>query len=91
MTQINIVQQASGVTKLQLANGIDFEYENLSLRVQGQSFINKVDEVFIYLGHCDVENNAVGLGAHHILQGAGDKHFLINNKYFESNFKPKEG
>jgi hypothetical protein len=87
MIEIRKVQQASGVTKLQLANKIDFEYKNLSLGVLAQSFINKGDEVFTYLGHCDVESNAIGEGAHHILQGAGDKHFLINNESFDLNFK----
>ncbi len=88
MVEINIVQQKSGETKLQLANGIDFEHKNLALGLPAQNFINfKNNDVYNYLGSCEVENESIGLGAHHILEGANQRHFLVNDESFTANFQ----
>lgn len=88
MTEINIVQQQSGEAKLQLVNGIDFEYRNLTMGIPAQSFQNSLNQVFNYIGSCEVENKTIGLGTHYIIEGKNDRHYLIKVESFEANFKP---
>lgn len=91
MVEINIVQEVSGVAKLQLINGIDFDYRNLTLGIPAQSFENSLNEVFNYIGSCEIVNETIGLGPHHIIEGKDDRHYLIKVESFEANFKPVTG
>ena len=72
---------------LKLLNRVTFEYNNLSINQAGELWQNKYStEVYTFIGSCNVENEAIGVGVNYILRDTQGANWLVSKKGFEVNF-----
>lgn len=71
---------------IKLANGIEFEYNNLTVGKSDEQFQNRLNQYFHFIGSLNVEDDTLGVGVHYLLQ-ENDGHLrIILRENFDKNF-----